>query len=203
MSQALQGPLPGEEAQRCMAPDGRRNQPPHDQRTRQSAVLALIHRSVGGLSLPFTLRPTSLGHHGGEISLPGGGIEPHDETLMETALRETEEELGIPTSGVTVLGNLTPLYIAPSRNMVHPYIGWIPNLPTLDPDPREVEAVLTVPLAQLLDRGNLDVHLWNRGGRQRTAPCYRMNGICIWGATAMILSELLTVIRSTVSLPIP
>lgn len=186
-----------------MAPRRRRSRPLQNQPTRQSAVLALVHLNDVGLSLPCTLRPINLGHHGGEISLPGGGAEPLDANLTETALRETEEELGIPTSGVTILGKLTPLYIAPSRNMVHPYIGWIPELPTLDPDPREVDTVLNIPLTSLLDRRNLDVHVWAYKGERRTAPCYRMDGVCIWGATAMILSELLTVIRSMTSVPIP
>jgi 8-oxo-dGTP pyrophosphatase MutT (NUDIX family) len=184
------------EAQMQMAPEGRKSLAPPDPSARQSAVLALIHLNDDALSLPFTLRPTRLGHHGGEISLPGGGFEPRDETLTDTALRETMEELGIMTSGVTVLGKLTPLYIAPSVNMVHPYIGWLPELPPLDPDPREVDAVLNVPLARLLDRDNLDVHHWSHHGERRSAPCYRTGRACIWGATAMILSELLAVIRA-------
>ncbi len=200
---ALEGPLPGEKAQMKMAPRGPGHRAPHNHPTRQSAVLALIHLSDGALSLPFTLRPTNLGHHGGEISLPGGGVEACDQTMAATALRETEEELGISIADVAILGKLTPLYIAPSRNIVHPYIGWLPALPALNPDPREVDAVLDVPLARLLDRSSLDVHLWRRNGEKRSAPCYRIGDAHIWGATAMILSELLTVIQSIVSIPVP
>ncbi len=186
-----------------MAPSGAERRAPSNQPTRQSAVLILMHLTPGALSLPLTLRPTNLGHHGGEISLPGGGAEPCDKTLADTALREAEEELGISTTGVTVLGALTALYIAPSRNMVHPFIGWTPDLPPLDPDPREVDAVLNVPLASLLNRNNLDVHFWHRNGKQRSAPCYKIGSSEIWGATAMILSEFLTVIRTGVRSSVP
>ena len=178
-----------------MAPEGHTNPGPPSYTIRRSAVLVLIHASDESLSIPFTLRPTNLGHHGGEVSLPGGGFESIDDTLKDTALRETEEELGIPTVDVRILGDLTPLYIAPSQNLVHPYIGWLPQLPTLDPDPREVEAVLDVPLAHLLNHESLDRHHWIYRGEERTAPCYRVGQICIWGATAMMLNELLAVIR--------
>lgn len=203
LSFALEGPLPGRDAQMQMAPRRSRPLALQSQPTRQSAVLILIHLNDGSLSLPFTLRPTTLGHHGGEISLPGGGVEPRDETLEETALRETKEELGISTANVAILGKLTPLYIPPSRNMVHPYIGWLPDLPPFDPDPREVDVVLNVPLASLLNKSNLDVHLWYHNGEKRSAPCYRIGASDIWGATAMILSEFLTVVQTVVATPTP
>ncbi len=208
---ALTGSLPGTEAQHKMAPLGHRQPvgPPDD--VRQSAVLALLHqREIGGLisdtlSLVFTLRPNSLRHHAGQISFPGGGAEPHDNSLARTALRETSEELGIPTSPVRILGELTPLYIAPSHNLVQPYVGWMPRLPPLDPDPVEVSKVFTIRLAYLLDPLYLGSHTWHRNGESLTAPCYEVpaideygtndSKIHIWGATAMILSELLAIIR--------
>ena len=210
---ALTGPLPGVEAQLAMAPLG--HTPPVLPRNdvRQSAVLALLHRRAGykrfpeALSLLFTLRPNSLRHHPGQISFPGGGAEPPDDSLAATALRETSEELGIPTGTVRILGELTPLYIAPSRILVHPFVGWLPELPTLTPDPVEVSEILEVPLNHLLDPGQTGTHIWYRDGTSHTAPCFLVPApvgetregeemqVHIWGATAMILNELLEVIR--------
>ncbi|MGC9468786.1 MAG: NUDIX hydrolase [Anaerolineae bacterium] len=170
-------------------------QPPSTRSPRQSAVLALLHQSPEGIALVFTLRPTSLRHHPGQISLPGGGVEFQDTTYVETALRETEEELGFSTRDVNILGEITPLFIAPSDNLVHPYVGWQAHLPPLVPDPVEVAAVLDVPLAHLMDPDTIDTHIWRRNGRVNTAPCYRVGRTCIWGATAMILSELLEIVK--------
>jgi 8-oxo-dGTP pyrophosphatase MutT (NUDIX family) len=183
---------------------------------RQSAVLALLHRRadrasiLDALSLVFTLRPNSLRHHAGQISFPGGGAEPDDDALVTTALRETSEELGIRTDTVRILGELTALYIAPSRNLVHPFVGWLPQLPPLNPDPVEVSEILDMPLRYLLDPANLGHHTWHRETETLRAPCYAIPAgvveqldqhhpeIHIWGATAMILSELLAIVRPLV-----
>jgi 8-oxo-dGTP pyrophosphatase MutT (NUDIX family) len=178
-----------------MATAMRQTQPGPGDRPRSSAVLALLHTTRHGLSLIFTLRPTSLRHHGGQISFPGGGAEPSDPTYADAALRETEEELGIPTRDIKILGELTSLFIAPSQNIVHHFVGWLPVLPPLNPDPIEVDRVLQVPLNALLDPRSLDTHCWLRNGAMLSAPCYRVGETCIWGATAMMLNELLEVIR--------
>jgi 8-oxo-dGTP pyrophosphatase MutT (NUDIX family) len=213
----LTGTLPGTEAQRKMAPLRHPMPEVAADSVRQSAVLALLHQHAdlphitNALSLVFTLRPDSLRHHPGQISFPGGGYEPRDDSLGTTALRETSEELGIPTNGVRILGELTPLYIAPSRNLVHPFVGWISHLPPVNPDPVEVSAIVDVPLGYLLDPTHLGNHTWHRDGQRLSAPCYVVpppvteelhpadSEVHIWGATAMILSELLAIIRPLVS----
>jgi len=178
-----------------MSPPMRQTEPePHD-RPRSSAVLALLHMDGDDISLAFTLRPTSLRHHAGQISFPGGGAEPGDGSCEATALRETAEELGIPTHDIHILGEMTPLFIAGSQNIVHPYVGWMPVLPLLCPDPAEVDRVLQVPVRELLEPRTLGTTTWRRNGRILDAPCYRVGGDVIWGATAMILSELLEIIR--------
>lgn len=177
-----------------MAAVGRQSLPGPADHPRHSAVLALFHPAPQGLSLLFTLRTSSLKHHGGQISFPGGGVEPQDATYADAALRETEEELGIPARNIETVGALTPLFIAPSQNLVMPVVGWLPSLPSLRPNPVEVSEVLTVTLAHLLDPATRGEYLWHRNGQELTAPCYQVGQSSIWGATAMILSELLEVV---------
>lgn len=163
---------------------------------RQSAVLALLHPAAGGIAIYFTERPTSLRHHGGQVSFPGGGREAGDRTLEKTALRETEEELGFSTAGVDILGRMTPLFIAPSHNLVHPFVGWLPAHPALRPDPTEVAKVLDVSVAVLLDPNTQSTCRWQSGEHPLDAPCYLIDHTPIWGATAMILSELLEIVQT-------
>ena len=195
LQQALRESLPGAAAQMKMAPAMRQTLPGPGDRPRSSAVLSLLHTTPHGLALVFTLRPTSLRHHGGQISFPGGGVEPSDLTYADTALRETEEELGISTHCIKILGEMTPLFIAPSQNIVHPFVGWLPVLPPMHPDPVEVDSVLQVSLNALLDPRSLDTYYWPRNGAMLSAPCYRVGETRIWGATAMMLNELLEVFR--------
>ena len=195
LQQALRDTLPGAAAQMKMAPAMGQTQPVPGDGARSSAVLALLHSTPHGLALVFTLRSPSLRHHGGQISFPGGGVEPSDLTLAAAALRETEEELGISTHGIKILGEMTPLFIAPSQNIVHHFVGWLPLLPPMHPNPVEVDRVLQVPLNALLDPRSLETTYWPRNGVMLSAPCYRIEETCIWGATAMMLSELLEVIR--------
>ena len=195
LQRSLKDPLPGVAAQMKMATAVRQTQPGPQDRPRSSAVLSLLHTTPDGLALVFTLRPTSLRHYGGQISFPGGGAEPSDLTYADTALRETEEELGISTHDIRILGELTSLFIAHSQNLVHHFVGWLPVLPPLNPNPFEVDRVLQVPLNALLDPRSLDTYCWPRDGLMLSAPCYRVGETCIWGATAMMLNELLEVIR--------
>jgi 8-oxo-dGTP pyrophosphatase MutT (NUDIX family) len=196
---ALRDPLPGRSAQDRLAPPQRQTDPGPTDQPRQSAVLALLYAAQPP-ALPttwrvlFTERQNSLRHHGGQVSFPGGGYEDGDASLLHTALRETEEELGIPTGDIAVLGKLTPLFIAPSQNHVQPYVGWLPKTPPISPNPAEVSVVLSFPLTTLLAPDAIGIYHWQRDGQELTAPCYRIGEVVIWGATAMMLSELLEVI---------
>jgi 8-oxo-dGTP pyrophosphatase MutT (NUDIX family) len=154
-----------------------------------------LYLNEGQLNLLFTRRQASLQHHSGEISFPGGGREAQDADLVETALREAQEEVGLLPPSVRVLGELTPLYIPPSRNLVHPIVGWVRGRPKFVINPGEVDCVIEVPVRRLLQPETVHEFTWHREGETYAAPCYRHNGDCIWGATAMILSEFLVLLE--------
>ncbi len=193
----LAKPLPGHDAHRTMAPDlsPRRNALSIDGRDcREAGVLVLLHPKENGWHLVLTVRREELPDHGGQISFPGGQREG-SETLDETALREAYEEVGLDPSTVTLLGPLTPLYIPPSNFCVHPFLGMVDHVPALTPTDREVDMVLRVPLRVLLDPATRTVEPWTLHGQRVDVPYYDVDGHTVWGATAMMLAEVLAVLR--------
>lgn len=193
------GPLPGAEAQYRLAPEHRAGpefavRPPAD--AREAGVLILLFPHEGALLAPMIQRPLESGPHSGQISFPGGGREPLDESLARTALRETWEEIGAPAGDIRLLGELSPLYVAPSNFLVQPFVGWTDARPAYTPDPREVAAVLEFAIADFLAPENLKTADWIVRGVRVRAPHFVINGHTIWGASAMIWSEFLEVLRS-------
>jgi len=162
---------------------------------RESAVLLLLYPRNGELWLPLTVRSARLTTHRGEVSLPGGGVDPGDDGPAGTALREAWEELGIEPATVEVLGTLTPFYIPPSNNRLTPVVGLCAVAPVLRPDPNEVEAAFSVPLRTLLDPATIQEEIWERQGMLLRVPFFALEGYKVWGATALLLSELLARIR--------
>jgi 8-oxo-dGTP pyrophosphatase MutT (NUDIX family) len=128
--------------------------------------------------------------HKGQVSLPGGGRHG-GEAVVETALRETGEELGVVPAAVEVLGELSPLYVPVSNHCIYPFVGYHATVPAIHAEPEEVADVLEVPLAALLDVQNRQVEYWDEPGfnEKRRIPCFKFCGWLEWGATAMILSE--------------
>ena len=155
-----------------------------------AAVLALMYPSQEQVCLVFMKRNAYDGPHSGQVSFPGGAREKKDGSLEITALRETREELGI-TAEITVLGSLTELYIPVSNFLVTPFVGWTARKPEFDPDPSEVHYVIETTLAALSDPGNRATETIFRHGQTIVAPYFRIGNEKIWGATAMMLSELL------------
>jgi 8-oxo-dGTP pyrophosphatase MutT (NUDIX family) len=143
-------------------------------------------------SLIFTLRTELVLHHKGEISFPGGVRHPEDPDLVTTALRETEEELGIPPSVVDVLGALPPVHTMVSGYVIVPFVGRLAELPPLAPSPIEVAEVLHLELARLakVEREVL------AEGAGRSWFAYELGGSLVWGATGRILNSLLSVLRN-------
>lgn len=166
-----------------------------NEKTRRSAVLILFYPYRDKIWAPLILRPKYDGVHAGQMAFPGGRYEKTDEHLIRTALREAQEEIGIKASDVHVLGQLTELFIPPSNFFVLPVVGKLPYKPDFYPDPREVEAVLEVSLDELMDENIVgDTQLEVRGVTIET-PFYDIQGHKVWGATAMMISELMTLIR--------
>jgi 8-oxo-dGTP pyrophosphatase MutT (NUDIX family) len=155
---------------------------------RQASVLLLLFPAGGGLAFVLVRRSENERDvHSGQISLPGGAQEP-GETIVETALRETEEELGVRET-VQILGTLSCLYIPPSDFEVYPVVGYLPERPIWQLDPAEVREVFECPVAWLLDEGRKVIADWELGDRQLRVPWYNVHDHCVWGATAILLSE--------------
>ena len=158
--------------------------------TVEAAVLVPIYGWPERPGLVFTERRADLRRHAGEISFPGGRHDESDESLLATALRETEEEVGLPRESVQPLGALPPFGTFVTNFKVHPIVGLIPEAFEFIASPDEVETVLSFSLEQL--RESFAMRRLVRRGLPIRTPTYELDGTMIWGATARILGELLS-----------
>lgn len=157
---------------------------------RQSAVMLLLYPHLDQMHTSLIIRPEYEGVHSGQIALPGGAMEAEDLDLMATALRETEEEIGLSPTQVEVLGALSEIFIPPSNFLVQPFVGLTTSRPNFIPDPREVAGVLEVPVADLLLEGAIRKRsITLRDGLRLKVDCFELGGKVVWGATAMMLAE--------------
>lgn len=189
-------PLPGREAQVKMAPmpvDENRFNEMANRPARPGGVMVLLYPKSGELYLPLMKRPGYNGAHGGQVSFPGGKAEEQDLNLIDTALRETEEEIGVKATEISVLGQLSELFIIASNFKVSPTVGILDHTPQFIPDPYEVEAVLEVPISQFYNLEKRGVEKMRFGKYVIQSPYFNVDGHLVWGATAMMLSELLAV----------
>lgn len=194
----LKDQLPGHIAQVKMAPSKReKGLDCYDiENSRASAVLILIYPDNNELHTVFIKRPDYNGPHSGQISLPGGKYEDFDSTLQDTALRETFEEVGINPITVTTIGQLSQLYIPHSNYLVTPYVGYCTEYPNFIPDTYEVDRIITTSIAHLLERKNRKEFIFrNSRNEDIIAPYFDLHGEKLWGATAMIMSEFLEVLK--------
>ena len=191
-------PLPGTEAQFKMANAERRlnlKRYSVPDNSRRSAVLILLYESNKAIRFPLIVRPVYDGVHSGQIALPGGSFEEEDKDLQTTALRETEEETGIFSANVKVLGKLSDLYIPPSNFLVTPFVGVHKTKPEFIPHTREVARIVEMDLEKIMDEKLIrEKNITLSNGLTILAPYFDLDGLVVWGATAMILSEFRSVV---------
>ncbi len=178
-----------------MAPRPRREWPAafHLARVRHAGGLLLLTPHADSAAIVLTVRADALGRHGGQVSMPGGVIEA-DEVAQSAALREAHEEIGLEPSAVRVLGALSPVDIPISGFRLHPVVAATTPTPTFVPAPDEVARVIQVPLSDLLDTSRIVWRSVHRNGRDFEFPAFPFDGAEIWGATAMVLAELLALL---------
>ena len=160
----------------------------------QSAVLILLYEENGVICFTLTERTQTVEHHRGQISLPGGAREA-DEKLSSTAIRETQEEIGIYADDVDIIGALSPLFVPVTGFIINPFVGIINAIFEPQPAPEEVETVISVHVNELLNDDNELQEKRNLRGYDMNIPYFLLSGHKVWGATAMILSEFKTILK--------
>ena len=189
---AYRAPLPGADAHRLLAPEPRPGWRPGEvpDHATPAAALVLLYPLDDAPHVLLTVRSGRLGKHAGQVSFPGGLVDA-GESVREAALREAFEEVGLDPAAVRVAGALSPLYITVSNFAIHPVVGIAEATPSLRPSAAEVARLLPAPVADLADPGNLRRGTRWRGDLPCDVPYFEVRNERIWGATAMVLAELL------------
>jgi 8-oxo-dGTP pyrophosphatase MutT (NUDIX family) len=198
LTRAIRNGLPGTDVQWMMASSDRLIKdfptiPGPD--AREAAVLMLFWPENGSVRTVFMQRPEYVGFHGGQISFPGGKREPGDENLIRTAFREAEEETGLDISMIQPLGTLTPLFIPVSNMVVTAVTAWTGRRPEFKFDPGEVLYLIEADLTAFLDPSIVKVRPMEIRGEIYDIRYFDYDGHVIWGATSMMLNELLEIIK--------
>jgi len=193
--------LPGQDAQVLLAPDFRKESLKINYNTehaKKAGVMILFYPGQNDQTyLVLILRKSYKGVHSNQVALPGGKEEKEDNSLIETALRETEEEIGVKASGIEVIRPMTELYIPPSNYIVQPTLAKVDYLPQFKPQASEVEKIIPVKLEDLLLPSNIKPGVINTSyAGEKEVMSYQVNGYTIWGATAMMLSELQVLLKN-------
>jgi len=162
---------------------------------REAAVLILLFPHHGSVHTVFMQRPDYKGIHGGQISFPGGKMENSDSDLIQTALREASEETGVRSNNISVINTLTPLFIPVSNTIVTPVAGWTDKKPEFRHHPGEVVFLFDGDIKRFLEPSIVRIKPMEIHGSSIDVKYYDYDGHVIWGATAMMLHELLTIIR--------
>ena len=198
LSAALQEDLPGEASQFQMAPIARKRiseMPIEDNSIRKAAVMIPLFRSGEQNCLLLTVRSTYEGVHSGQVSFPGGKFDEHESDPIHVALREMEEEVGIKAKQIQIIGLLSPLYIPVSKMHVQPVIAWVHNANWMA-NTYEVAQLLEVPIHHFLQTNVIKKKsIEFSPGIPVDVPYFDIQGHVVWGATAMIISELLSVLE--------
>ena len=161
-----------------------------------AAVMMLFYPKNGITHLVLIVRNSYKGVHSAQIAFPGGKYEDHDEIFENTALRETHEEVGIHPNIMEIIKTFTPMYIPPSDFMVHPFLGICKEEIVFVPDPKEVANIIELPLTVFLSDAIItDTNLTTSYANDISVPAFKIEEHIVWGATAMMLSELKDVLK--------
>ena len=190
LEKILSSKLPGEKAHDIMRTGPKFPKPLEYMKKKAipSAVLILLFPNNNTFNFILTLRSQRVETHKGQISLPGGAQE-QDESLEKTALRETEEEIGVSPETVELIGRLSTLYVPFSGFDIHPYVGWATEMPEINISVEEVDKIISVPVTELIDSNNLRIKNTSLRGIPVKMPYFNLKNEIVWGATSMILSE--------------
>lgn len=196
--------LPGEKAHLYMFPPYRnelmemmKEKMPH---AKKAAVMVLFYPDVSyHTNLVLILRKTYRGVHSAQVGFPGGKVEIVDQSLLQSAIRETEEEVGVKQDDITVLKSLSNVYIPPSNYSVYPFLGFLEYTPFFMKQDDEVEAILEINLQDLLsDKNIVTKPVMTSYEKEVEVPAFILNGQTVWGATAMILSEVKELLKQVI-----
>ncbi len=198
--------LPGKKAHKVMEPVSLNPDfklpETDDKKAHPSAVLALLYPDEEqNLHILFTLRTDSI-RHAGQISFPGGRAE-NGEKLIQTALRETQEEIGIGHDEIQIACSLSPFTLHKSENRITPFVGFLHQRPQTDPNPNEVQEIFSCNLNDLMNEHTLKQKKWSLMDHDFEVPYWDIHEVPLWGATAMMLNELLTLYREYLKLVNP
>jgi len=197
LKERLQQSLPGKNAHNRMLPEPADNSAELPQKSIDSSghpsgvLVPIFPGDAGDLHVILTLRTESI-RHAGQISFPGGRSDS-DETIIETALRETHEEIGIPSSKIEVRGTLSPFYLYRTDNRITPVVGTLHDKPDMRRNEAEVAEIITVRLDDLLSQSYLKREKWELSKASYWVPYWDFHRVPLWGATAMMMSELLEI----------
>ena len=199
IEKALMRPLPGPSAQYIMAPEYR----PHHSAEQIAAfspkigaVMLLLNPHGTQITVILTLRKQYLGTHSGQMSFPGGKKESQDSDMTQTALRETHEEIGISPASIKVIGSLTELYIPPSNFLVYPRVGILIEKVNFKKQDTEVEEIVEIPLSFFMNEASVSkTKIKLSDNIEVSVPAYIYDKYTIWGATAIMMSEFVYMLR--------
>ena len=161
---------------------------------RKAAVLIGLFKKNDEGCFSLIRRPMNEKNHPGQIALPGGAMEK-DETLMNTALREASEEVGINPEDVEIIGQLTPIPVPVSEYLIYPFVGVIDYEPKWVLNEDEVEELLILKMSELISSDNGYTEMWDLRGNKVEVPIFKVMNETVWGATAAVLSELIDIAK--------